>query len=72
MDNTKPKDHVDEFKVNKWMLKHGFIWDITPGTPESPDPWNGLWNKDGNAFTQEQAVFLYRAWHPKRWWKFWV
>lgn len=66
--STGSKDPSNEFKVNKYMIKHGFKWNITPGTPESPNPFNGLWVKDGNAFTQEQAIFIYKNFR-KKWWQ---
>jgi hypothetical protein len=73
-DNPKAdqEQRVNEFKVNAWMIKLGFHWDITPGTPANPNPFNGLWVKDGNAFSQEQAVFWYQTLHVKKWWRFWL
>lgn len=54
---------INDFKVNKWMLKHGFKWEL--------DQVNkGLWARKGNTFTQKQARHMYDAF-KKPWWRFW-
>ncbi len=63
-------DSENEFKVNKWMRRQGFIWEVTPGTPESPNPFNGIWvqlNGDSDPVEQDEAVRMYTT--RRRWWQ---
>lgn len=59
---TRPT--INHFKVNKWMLRNGFKWEV------SENNTLGLWVKKGNSITQEQAVLFYEA--VNKWWKFWL
>ena len=62
-----PWEMVDNFKVNKWMLKIGAKWVM-------PDPnrnFVGEWHLYDMVINQEQACKWYLATHSKPWWRFW-
>ena len=51
------------FKVNKWMRKQGFIWELE-------SPVKGFWvepDGDNDPITQDEAVVMYNQ--RKRWWQ---
>lgn len=54
-----------EFKVNRFMLKAGFTWELEPGTNI-----RGYWLKGGQQLGQLQAIEIYTG--VKRWWRFWL
>lgn len=61
-----------EFKVNKFMLKHGFKWILGRDVEESITihPFAGWWsNKDDLIVTQEQALGLYKTFKSR--WRLW-
>ena len=69
-DNTQeakynPHTQINEFKVNRFMLKVGFIWEF-----ESDTNLRGYWAKNGQHLSQLQAIEIYTG--VKRWWRFWI
>lgn len=49
----------NHFKVNKWMRKQGFDWQLTQG-----NPFNGVWvdtDGDHDPIEQDEAAQLYTA-----------
>ena len=61
-----PVNREVEFKLNKWMLKLGFVW----LDDEAGVNFKGKWHKDGEQITQLQALIFYT--NIKRWWKLWM
>lgn len=59
---TKPE--VDHLKVNKWIRKQGFVWEVAPGTTDKPNPFNGIWvdqHGDRDPIQQDEAARMYQA-----------
>ncbi len=60
-----PVDRRLEFKVNRFMLKIGFVWENEPNTNI-----RGHWTKDGQQVSQLQAIAIYTG--INKWWRFWL
>ncbi len=60
--DTRPP--VDHLKVNKWMLKQGFVWESHSNSTK------GLWvqpDGDSDPVNQDEAVAMWEA--RRRWWQ---
>lgn len=62
-------ESVDDFKVNKWMLKLGAKWTVSEAKTKSAATGIGdQWELQGMKITQTEACKLYYAVHVKKWW----